>query len=515
MTYDIFISYKHKSLATANNLFYRLTTRGYSTFFDLEEMRRDNFDTQLFKYIEEAKDVFVILEKGSLDACKNGNWTEDWFCKEVAYAIEVQKNIIPLLLNGYQMPPQNMLPDELKELVLKNAPEFSFTYFEEFLNKLIDKGYITSEAHRNNKATSVFKFYSNDDCLVYKDGKLVCSLTGKTEEPYYLPVNRKGDYRFKCVNEASSKPIYLKEHIDAEEEKEIDIEWDDQKHLNRHTAITINDNIIIGNEFTVKLGNIKFSMIRVEGGTLEIGATEEQATYSETNEFPKHKITVPTFYIAKFPVTQNIWELVMGYNNSRFKENILQNSHIEHINLCTINDANSIHSKECTQNNIEEKYWDSDKGHYPAETLSYDEAVEFVNRLSKMTSIQFALPTEEEWEYAARGGQNSKHFLYSGSDNIEEVAWYQYNSDGSTHPVGEKKPNELGLYDMCGNVWEWTDTPSHSYLVNLDSAGSCYNRRGGSWYHKPNNCRVARRFASHKSKRTSGLGLRVIIRTSI
>lgn len=136
MTYDIFISYKRKSLATANNLYYRLTTRGYSTFFDLDEMKKDNFDVQLLHYIENAKDVFVILEEGSLDASKKNKWKDDWFCKEIAHAIKTKKNIIPILLGGYQMPSIDTLPDELKELTLKNSPEFSFSYFEEYLNKL-------------------------------------------------------------------------------------------------------------------------------------------------------------------------------------------------------------------------------------------------------------------------------------------------------------------------------------------------------------------------------------------
>lgn len=153
MTYDIFISYKRKSLATANNLYYRLTTRGYSTFFDLNEMKKDNFDVQLLHYIENAMDVFVILEEGSLDASKTNKWKDDWFCKEIAHAIKTKRNIIPILLGSYQMPKADTLSDELKELTLKNAPEFSFSYFEEYLNKLIEKGYITAEAQAVNASS--------------------------------------------------------------------------------------------------------------------------------------------------------------------------------------------------------------------------------------------------------------------------------------------------------------------------------------------------------------------------
>ena len=225
--YDVFISYKRKSLPTANNLYYRLTTRGYSTFFDLEEMGRDNFNTQLLNYIENAKDVFVILEEGSLDGCQQENWEEkDWFCHEIAFALEKKKNIIPILLNGYKMPSEDFFPDKLKELSLKNAPEFNFSFFEAYLDKLIEKDYLLSKPNPQEKATSVFKFYSNENCQVFKEGKLVCSLEGMADEPYYLPVPRKGDYSFKLVNNTTSECRKLNEVIDAKEEKNIEIKWD-------------------------------------------------------------------------------------------------------------------------------------------------------------------------------------------------------------------------------------------------------------------------------------------------
>lgn len=223
--YDIFISYKRKSLPTANNLYYRLTTRGYSTFFDLEEMRRDNFNVQLLNHIENAKDVFVILEEGSLDACKGQNWETDWFCKEISFAIEKGKNIIPILLNGFTMPSEDFFPEKLKELSLKNAPEFNFSFFEAYLDKLVEKEYLLSKPNLQDKATSVFKFYSNENCQVFKEGKLVCSLEGMSDEPYYLPVPRKGDYRFKAENAITIETQIIKTSIDEGEEKEIEIIW--------------------------------------------------------------------------------------------------------------------------------------------------------------------------------------------------------------------------------------------------------------------------------------------------
>lgn len=516
--YDIFISYKRKSLPTANNLYYRLTTRGYSTFFDLEEMRRDNFNIQLLNYIENAKDVFVILEEGSLDGCKKENWeNEDWFCHEIAFALEKKKNIIPILLGDYKMPNEEFFPDKLKELSLKHSPDFSFSFFDAYLDKLIEKKFITAEAQVQNKATSVFKFYSNENCQVFKEGKLVCSLEGMSDEPYYLPVPRKGDYRFKAINAITAEQKMFKEHIDSEEDKEIEIEWEERKPFKPDQEWP-EKTIISGDTYSVDLGVLKFNMIRVEGGEMMIGATKEQIEDAEGNEHPAHLVKIPSFYIGQFPVTQNIWEYVMGYNKSSFKDKFSKIKNISNKNKGTLIGfvagpigglMGRMIGEQMDKNSV------SDKGHYPVENITLDEAQEFVSRLSKMTNIKFALPTEDEWEYAARGGQKSQGFKFAGSNDIDEVAWYKDNSDGTTHPVGEKNPNELGLYDMSGNVWEWTETPVHSYSLDIEPGGTIFIRRGGSWWHEAKNCRVSRRYASDHSKKTSGLGLRVVIRENV
>ena len=526
-TYDIFISYKRKSLPTANNLYYRLTTRGYSTFFDLEEMGRDNFNVQLLNYIENAKDVFVILEEGSLDACKRENWEKDWFCHEIAFALEKKKNIIPILLNGYKMPSEDLFPDKLKGLSLKNAPEFNFSFFEAYLDKLIEKDYLISKPNLQEKATSVFKFYSNENCQVFKEGKLVCSLEGMSDEPYYLPVPRKGDYRIKVVNAITAETKLIKEHIESDEEKEIEIEWEERKPFKPDQEWP-EKVIISGDRYIVDLGTLKFNMIRVEGGEMMLGATPEQIDDAESNEHPSHKVNMGTFYVGQFPVTQNIWELVMGYNKSfaKDKEEFLKQnlpsigtvfpmSNIGVAASAVVGLMKGLNPHAWINQKNRGRVHGDDFGHYPVENISHYDAMEFVRRLSKMTNIKFNLPTEEEWEYAARGGQKIKGFKYSGSNDLNEVAWYRGNSNGTTHPVGEKQPNELGLYDMSGNVWEWTETPAHSYASDIEPGGTIFIRRGGSWWHEAKNCRVSRRYASDQSKKTSGLGLRVVIRENV
>lgn len=289
------------------------------------------------------------------------------------------------------------------------------------------------------------------------------------------------------------------------------------------------------------VGGQVFDMVRIEGGTMTIGSTPEQNDNAESNELPAHAITLPTYYIARFPITQNIWESVMGYNKSQYakkerylskmlssiplgsKHGYYENPIVKTLEM-SVKEAGVKfgkialdRTKSILKRTIEKHVFHAtdDKGHYPAERLTHDEALEFVRRLSQMTNTKFALPTEEEWEYAARGGQKSQGFKYAGSNDIDEVAWYRDNASGTTHPVGEKKPNELGLYDMSGNVWEWTNTPIHSYANDIEVGGDVFVRRGGSWWHEAKNCRVSRRYASDHFKKTSGLGLRVVIRENI
>ena len=302
--------------------------------------------------------------------------------------------------------------------------------------------------------------------------------------------------------------------------------------------------IVSGNQYTVELGEFSFDMIRVEGGEMMFGATPEQGEEAENNEQPAHKASVQSFYIGQFPVTQNIWEYVMGYNKSRFhdkKKELVAEKHDGMVEtdqepsssgtnktkaplkamavlgmgmispLAAITyEASKLLKRESKTNQSPTH----DPGLFPAETLSYDETREFIRRLSIFTNIQFDLPTEQEWEYAARGGRKSQGYKYAGSNDINEVAWYKDNAENSTHPVGLKKPNELGIYDMSGNVWEWTKTPAHSYLTNVIES-TTFIRRGGSWHQEATNCRVSRRYASNHSKKTGGLGFRLVIRENI
>ena len=484
--YDIFISYKRKSLPTANNLYYRLTSRGHSTFFDLEEMGRDNFNVQLLNYIENAKDVFVILEEGSLDGCKQENWEEkDWFCHEIAFALEKKKNIIPMLIGGYRMPSADFFPDKLKDFSLKNAPDFNFSYFEAYLDKLIEKDYLLSKPNLQDKAASVFKFYSNENCQVFKEGKLVCSLEGMSDEPYYLPVPRKGDYRFKGINLITAESKIIKEHIEADEEREIEIQWEKRISikLEQNCSDSLDDipSPIIQ---TFNVLGIVFRMVKVSCGSYYMGTVipESQFTQIITTDQPHSHTVILThdYYIGENAVTQELWRAIMHNNPSRF---------------------------------IEETF--------PVDSVSWTDCQEFISRINRITGMKFGLPTEAEWEFAARGGVRSRNQLYSGSNNIDEVAWCLDNSNNQTHHVKHKRANELGLYDMSGNVWEWCQDYFADYEDGIQcdpigpTQGTHHVYRGGCWC-EMEDCRVtARRSGFPNFTSYGGLGLRLVIRDSI
>ena len=205
---------------------------------------------------------------------------------------------------------------------------------------------------------------------------------------------------------------------------------------------------------TFEVNGVKINMVYVEGGTFMMGATAGK------NEFPQHSVTLSSYMISQTEVTQGLWEQVMGYNNSLFKGEYL-----------------------------------------PVEKVSWEESQTFIQKLNEMTGKHFRLPTEAEWEYAARGGKNSRGYTYSGSNNIDSVAWYQSNCQEKTHTIANLMPNELGIYDMSGNVWEWCQDYFNSSKRVV---------RGGSFYDEASTCRITYRTGREEDYR-SFIGIRLAL----
>ena len=228
---------------------------------------------------------------------------------------------------------------------------------------------------------------------------------------------------------------------------------------------------------TITVNGVSFKMVVVEGGNFMMGCTTEQGNDCYADERPMHQVTLNDFCIGEIVVTQALWKAVMRKNPSFFKGD--------------------------------------DR---PVENVGWEDVQKFIRKLNKKTGKQFRLPTEAEWEYAARGGNQSKGYKYSGSNNISDVAWYSGNSGSITHPVKMKKANELGLYDMSGNVWEWCQDGYGNYSSKPQTnptgcTGSmCHVLRGGSCHCDTGDCRVSFRngsgFLSYKNKYT---GFRIIL----
>lgn len=231
-----------------------------------------------------------------------------------------------------------------------------------------------------------------------------------------------------------------------------------------------------GNTLTIPVKDgINIEMVKVEAGTFRMGATPEMRNPWD-EEKPVHKVTLTKdYYIGKFEVTQALWKVVMGDNPSKFKGD-----------------------------------------NRPVEMINWDDCQKFISKLSYMTGRNFRLPTEAEWEFAARGGNKSRGYQYSGSDNLEEVAWFGKNSRKKTHPVGTKQANELGIYDMAGNVWElcqdWNGKYPSTPLVDPTgpNSGSYRVCRGGSWYHSYMHCHSSFRINSG-SEKSEKRGLRIVL----
>ncbi|MEF2644124.1 MAG: SUMF1/EgtB/PvdO family nonheme iron enzyme, partial [Paramuribaculum sp.] len=219
----------------------------------------------------------------------------------------------------------------------------------------------------------------------------------------------------------------------------------------------------------------EIEMIRVEGGSFSMGSDDSDAG---SDEKPVHSVSVSSFSIGKYEVTQKLWKAVMGSNPSHFKGDNL-----------------------------------------PVENVSWDDVQTFIRKLNQKTGKHYRLPTEAEWEFAARGGNRSRGYKYSGSNDIGSVAWYDDNSNRKTHPVGKKSPNELGIYDMSGNVYEWCqDWYDGKYYSSSPysnpkgpSTGSYRVFRGGGWYSCAGACRVSYRFSYSPDDHYDNLGFRLAL----
>ena len=300
---------------------------------------------------------------------------------------------------------------------------------------------------------------------IYIDGK------NYGETPNYISDILIGEHELKLTKQGYAE---LKKTITIKEGETLAI---NEKLQANNQQTSGNNNVARGTNQTFTVNGVSFTMIAVEGGTFQMGATSEQGSDAESDEKPVHNVTLSDYYIGETEVTQELWKAVMGRNPSHFRGYPQR----------------------------------------PVEQVSWNDCQEFIKKLNQLTGKNFRLPTEAEWEYAARGGNKSKGYKYSGSNTIGNVAWHKDNSGSRTHYVKTKQANELGIYDMSGNVWEWCQDWYGNYSSSSQtnptgpSFGSDRVLRGGGWNGGAEICRVSNRYDGYPGRRNYFLGLRLVL----
>lgn len=498
--YDISISYRRDEqgrvganipIARAiESCFYKID-KDYEVFLDMEECNDGKFQDVILPAIRTCGYFLLLLTKDALDRCQNEG---DWVRKEIEEAIKYNRKIVLVTPDGAMSVCPFGLPESIRSIdgieitdigVKRKTFKSEMQYLVEKRlgppmkkNDDVQRG---AEVHVGTdwdchviryKQELMLAKKEEDNILYLQRGnhKLDFVADGcediKASEIVKIPDLNYFDYVEVKLRDRVLSRIEQKENEERERKAREEQERKERERREREER----------GMFTV--GGVEFKMVKVEGGTFTMGATAEQGIYVYNNEKPSHKVTLGDYYIGETQVTQALWKAVMGENPSHFKGD------------------------------------DS----LPVERVSWENIVnKFIPKLNKQTGRTFRLPTEAEWEYAARGGNKSKGYKYSGSNNIDEVAWYSGNSGDNIHPVKGKKANELGLYDMCGNVLEWCNDWEGDYSGAAQTnpkgpeKGTGRVLRGGSWVDLARDCRVSPRHSRTPGSRYGYIGFRLVM----
>ena len=520
MIYDIFISYRRDGGgATAGRINDMLTNDGYSVSYDVDTLREGRFDDQLLTRIEQCQDFILVVDKNcfarTIDPATDPK--EDWLWQELSYALKLKKNVIPVLLAGADFPKH--LPEDIDPVRYHNGPKCVHEYFDSFYEKLKGKLHALPRLARIQPRASSdtarklpnLKLKADLDCVFFLDGEKHSHLKAGHIQKFPLAT---GEYELMFVSEDNEHDYVemefempdvdklqkvsliavrdsrlqkeAEERRVAEEKRQAELRRQDaerkaaeerkreeERKRREGEERKRREEEARAKERVFRVGGVEFKMIRVEGGTFMMGSPDSDSDAYD-DEKPQHRVTLSDYYIGEIPVTQALWQAVMGGNPS-YSQGV---------------------------NN-------------PVECVSWNDCQEFLKKLNQQTGMTFSLPTEVQWEYAARGGNKSKGYKYAGSNSVKDVAWYTDNSGGMTHPVKGKRANELGLYDMSGNVWEWCQDWLGSYSSTPQTnpigpaTGSSRVLRGGCWINRAWNCRVAYRLSISPDYRIYHTGFRL------
>lgn len=464
--YDVFISYSRKDSELVLGIANKLTECGYNVWIDQDGIESgDAFKSVIVKAIKRSQ-LFLFFSS------KTAN-ESPWTVKEVNMAVHLKKFIIPVKLDNTEY--DDSLLFDLVGLDYISYFENQEKGLRELLRSV--KKHLGKSDVDVKKVKEEIKALEKDGLQLYADQQRVldeiiakkkligevnqtCPVCGTSNEirALYCPTCGWTYVPFQSKKMDEKRLATAKKLWASRGKSDVVIEEIPSHTLPQPIMELIHD------------------MVRVEGGTFTMGGTREQGEDAFEDESPTHKVTLSTYSIGRYPVTQDQWEAVMGSNPSHFKGEKL-----------------------------------------PVESVSWFDCQDFAQKLSEMTGRRFRLPTEAEWEYAARGGKKGKRYKYSGGNILNQVGWYNENSGGVSHEVGKKSPNELGIYDMSGNIWEWVQDWKGDYSkedqINPKGPETGIERvcRGGGWNRENDRARVSYRGDDQATLRYCSLGLRIAL----
>ena len=524
--YDVFISYSRKDIEEVTQLVDMLKKRipTLDCWFDITgiECGDEEFDEKIVKIIDNSSYVLFALSKNSMES----KWAKD----EVMYAKNVGKKVIPVLLDGAKLEGWFLFKfgrvdciDSTKDIqidkMMKNISEWTKKpilkkeeveqHEGENVKKIISDvkhptpkpsytkyilgvlavvlgvviGVVMTgdepapEESTPSEEVVVEPVVVQEEVTVTSNREEQESIAEEQRKLEQAEADRKAreeqesiaeEQRKREQAEADRKAREEQERIAEEQRKREQAEADRKQREEQERIAEEQRNARKQQSGIYTANGVTFKMIAVQGGTYTMGATSKQGSDVWDCEKPTHKETVSDFMIGETPVTQELWQAVMGSNPSNFTGDMQR----------------------------------------PVERVSWDDCQTFIRKLNQLTGQNFRLPSEAEWEYAARGGNRSDGYKYAGSNSVGTVAWYNGNSGNKTHPVKTKQPNELGIYDMSGNVWEWCQD---KYNYNSPRNSGYRVLRGGSWFNYARDVRVSDRSFSSPDNRNYNYGLRLAL----
>lgn len=505
MSYDVFLSYRrkdpegHSNVGTVRTFKYEFERHHYEVFFDYNDCTDEYFKDSILPAIRTCRHFVLVLTRGCFDRCEDEG---DWLRREIEEAIKCGRKIIPITPDGEVDVWPTGLPEPMSNALTGNdglqiTTIHTDSIFEANMAQLIKARFGLPQRRNTDEMANYpkLKVRSNLDCVMYVDEEERANIQADRlemvplkageymlrfestensqdvveDDPFSMPDMDK-IYNVDLLTQKQERERKEQERKEREERERMERERREREERERKERES-------RGEFEVN--GVEFKMIYVEGGLFKMGATAEQRGDALLDEKPAHCVELDDYYIGETVVTQELWKAVMGNNPSYFKGD----------------------------------------GNLPVERVSWDDAQNFIQKLNSMTGKKFDLPTEAQWEYAARGGRKNEGHKYSGSDKIDEVAWYGGNSGGKTHPVKSKMANEVGLYDMSGNVWEWCqdwfgeEYYSKSPVTNPKGPYVGANRvlRGGSWCNSSRSCRVSNRGDCTPDYSSNGCGFRLVL----